>query len=219
MRKPAFVLACAGIPLFASALAAFAPQQVKPADCVTIATPPASKTYTYEHRESSGKLTTNTQQWESVTATSSRVHTTGPAGAQTLENTYSIADDVSLISMTVKKNGNGGVIDATAFSPAVVGDPVLRACAGRSWSIPSVTATYRSAAGQNATAQAQGGSLKIVAIREKITVPAGAFDTVHYVRETQSRDEYWKSIDQGVIVKHTAVVMGGGVTETLVSVK
>ena len=61
------------------------------------------------------------------------------------------------------------------------------------------------------------GGLEIISIREKTTVPAGTFDTVHYVRNTQSVDEYWKSTLHGVIVKHIGKVHGITVTETLTS--
>jgi len=50
-------------------------------------------------------------------------------------------------------------------------------------------------------------------------VPAGQFNTVHYIRTSQSTDEYWKSLDHGVVVKHMATVRGAVVTEVLVSIK
>jgi hypothetical protein len=66
------------------------------------------------------------------------------------------------------------------------------------------------------------GTLTILGRREQITVPAGTFETVHYLRSTsQSNDEYWKSIEHGVVVKHIATLRGGAgsVTETLLSIK
>ena len=188
------------------------------ANCVTITPPSPSKVYTYRHEDPSGS-TTNTQQWESITATGSRVRANGPAGTEILTHTYRIVDDVAHISKTVKTNGKGAMLSTTSFSPGVVSDPTFRACAGRSWTIPSVQATFTSGTGQSASATAQGGSLMIIAIREKITVPAGTFETVHYMRRTQSADEYWKSIDQGVVVQHISTVKGGRVVETLISVK
>lgn len=50
-------------------------------------------------------------------------------------------------------------------------------------------------------------------------MPAGQFDTVHYIRTSQSTDEYGKSIDHGVIVKHIGTLPGAAVTEVLLSVK
>ena len=63
------------------------------------------------------------------------------------------------------------------------------------------------------------GTLRIVAIREKVTVPAGTFDAVHYIRTSQSTDEYWKSLEHGVIVKHIGTLPTGVVTEVLLSIK
>jgi hypothetical protein len=188
-------------------------------NCTPIATPRPSAVYTYQHIESTGGRTQSTQQWENVTATGSRVRTTGPAGVQTQVNVHHIVDDVAVLDRSTKLNGNGGVIDATTFSPGIPSDPAFRACAGRSWPIPSVTATFESAAGNRASARTPAGKLAIVAIHEKVTVPAGTFDTVHYTRTSQSSDEYWKSIDQGVVVKHLATGRGGTVTESLVSMK
>jgi hypothetical protein len=71
----------------------------------------------------------------------------------------------------------------------------------------------------SARARTPAGTLFIAQIRERVTVPAGTFDTVHYVRTSQSRDDYWKSIQHGVIVKHVATVRGNSVSETLVSIK
>ena len=50
-------------------------------------------------------------------------------------------------------------------------------------------------------------------------MPAGSFDTVHYVRTSQSNDEYWKSIEHGVVVKHIATTPVGTVTEVLVEIR
>jgi len=99
-----------------------------------------------------------------------------------------------------------------------VGDPAFRACAGRSWTIPSVTASYQSGA-TKASAATPAGTLRIVAIREKVTVPAGTFDAVRYVRTSQSTDEYWKSTEHGVVVKHIGTLPNAVVTEELVAIK
>jgi len=42
---------------------------------------------------------------------------------------------------------------------------------------------------------------------------------VRYVRTSQSTDEYWKSIEHGVIVKHTGTLPVGTVTDVLVSIR
>ena len=106
----------------------------------------------------------------------------------------------------------------TSFRPGIVGDPAFRACAGRTWQIPAVTALFQSGT-LKVTQQTPAGSLRIVGIRERVTVPAGTFDTVRYVRTSQSTDEYWKSIDQGVIVKHIGKVNAVTITETLTAIK
>jgi hypothetical protein len=195
-------------------------QQASTGDCVTIAAPQPAKVFSYEHSESSGRTTTTTQQWESVTPTGSREKITGPAGTQIQVNTHRIVDDVAVLDRSEKLNANGGLIDATSFNPGLVSDPTFRACAGRTWTIGAVTATYRAASGQGGTAQTPSGVLKILALHEKITVPAGTFDTVHFQRATtQATDDYWKSAEHRVIVKHTGSTRGGSVSEVLVAVK
>jgi hypothetical protein len=103
--------------------------------------PNPSVGYTYDHAETTGNRSQYTQHWESVTATGSRVRVTGPRGTEIQVGEHHIVDDVMVLDRQSKVNANGGVIDATAFRPGVVGDPAFRACAGRSWPIPSVTAT------------------------------------------------------------------------------
>jgi hypothetical protein len=111
------------------------------------------------------------------------------------------------------------VLDATTFTPGLVSDPAFRACAGRSWPIRPVTATFQQSGQTNASAQTPAGTLRIISIHEAISVPAGSFDTVHYVRTSQSTDEYWKSIEHGVVVKHTGTLPVGTVSETLVEIR
>ena len=80
-----------------------------------------------------------------------------------------------------------------------------------------MTVVYEGAT--SARARAPQGSLRITAIHEKVTVPAGTFDTVRYLRTSQSTDDYWKSIEHGVIVKHVATVAGNSVLEQLIAIK
>ena len=133
-------------------------------------------------------------------------------------NEHHVTDDVAVLDKTTKLDAKGGVIDSTAFHPGLVSDPAFRACAARSWPIPSVTATYRSAQ-VNASAPTPSGTLRIVAVRERVTVPAGTFEAVRYVRTSQSTDEYWKSIEHGVVVKHIATLPTGTVTELLSAIR
>jgi hypothetical protein len=192
--------------------------QTPPGDCVVIGTPKPSVTYVYEHSETNGKRTQVTNVWESVTDTGIRLRTDGPNGVTVQANEHRIVDDVSVIEKSTKMDARGGVIDTTLFRPGMVGDPAFRACAGRSWTIPAATATYQSRQA-NASATSPAGTLKILSIRERITVPAGTFDAVRYVRTSQSTDEYWKSIEHGVIVKHTGTLPVGTVTDVLVSIR
>ena len=197
------------------------PQQGRAAsagDCVTIGKPKPTASYVIQHSESTGKTTTVTQVWESVTETGSRMKWTGPAGNWIQVTDHHIQDDVSVLDRTSKLDLNGAVTEVTSFRPGIVGDPAFRACTGRTWQIPAVTALFQSGT-LKVTQQTPAGSLRIVNIRERVTVPAGTFDTVRYVRTSQSADEYWKSIDQGVIVKHIGKVSGVTITETLTAIK
>ncbi len=187
-------------------------------DCVTIATPKPALGYNYQHVESTGGKSHYTDHWESVTATGSRVRTTRGGAVSVQVNRHHIADDVAVLDETRRMNAQGGALESTLFRPGIVSDPAFRACAGRSWRIPSVTASYRSQQ-TTASAASPAGTLKIVAIRETITVPAGTFSTVHYIRTSQSVDEYWKSIEHGVVVKHIGRLPRAVVTDVLVAIK
>jgi hypothetical protein len=188
------------------------------ADCVTIGRPKPTASYVIQHSESTGKSTTITQVWESVTETGSRMKWTGPAGNWIQVTDHRIVDDVSVLDRTSKLDLNGAVTEVTSFRPGIVGDPAFRACAGRTWQIPAVTALFQSGT-LKVTQQTPPGSLRIVSIRERVTVPAGTFDAVRYVRTSQSTDEYWKSIDQGVIVKHIGKVNAVTITEVLAAIR
>jgi len=206
----ALVVASCGV------LLAAAGQRAGEPNCVTIAKPSPSTVYTYQHSESSGKVTQTTQQWERVDATGFRERVTTPAGVQVKVNEHHIVDDVAVIDKSTTLSATGAVIDATTFVPGIAGDPAFKACVGKSWPIVQSTATYNP--GQH-KAMTPAGTLTIVAIHEKITVPAGTFDTVHYTRTSQSADEYWKSIDEGVIVKHIGTLPSVRVTEVLQSIR
>jgi len=199
-------------------LSAQAGRAAQAGDCVTIGTPKPDAVYHYTRTQSNGGTTESTHQWESVTPTGSRLKTTGPGGAQLQVNEHHIVDDVAVLDRTSRRTLNGAVVEATSFAPGILSDPAFRACAGKTWSIPPVTATFQSQQ-RKAAAQSPAGSLKIVSIRERITVPAGTFDVVRYIRTSQSVDEYWKSVQQGVVVKHVATVAGVTITETLQAIK
>jgi hypothetical protein len=220
VRLVAAVLAASAV-LTINAAPVEAPQAARSAqsgDCVTIGTPKPGVTYHYTHAQSNGVTTQTSHQWETVTPTGSRVKNVGPAGTQIQVNEHHIVDDAAVLDRTSKESATGVVLEATSFKPGLVSDPAFRACAGQTWAIPSVTAAFQSQQ-QKASAQTPAGNLRIVAIRERITVPAGTFDTVRYIRTSQSVDEYWKSIEHGVVVKHIATVSGVTITETLTAIK
>jgi hypothetical protein len=220
----ALILVATAIVAFAIAPAALGTrvpgsgQAVPPASCVTIGRPKPSLVYTYRQAESTGTSTRHADRWESATSAGSRVHVTRQGGTEINVTEHHVVDDVMVLDRSSKLNASGGLVGATAFHPGIVGDPAFRACAGRSWRIASVTATYQS--GQSrVSATTPAGMLRIVAIHEKISVPAGQFDTVRYIRTSQSIDEYWKSIEHGVVVKHIATLPGAAVvTEVLTSI-
>jgi hypothetical protein len=214
----AAVLVATGTSLTPSLSVATAHTQAGTADCVTIGIPKPTLRYTYRHTESTGQTSQYAQQWDAVTPTGSRVRVTGPRGTEIQENEHHVQDDVVVLDRTTKRTPTGVVVEATAFKPGLVQDPGFRACVGRSWPIPSVAARYQSR--QNtASASTPAGTLRILAIRERVTVPAGTFESVRYVRTSQSRDEYWKSVEHGVIVRHVATLPVGVVTEELVSIQ
>ena len=186
--------------------------------CVEIGTPKPALVFTYRLTLSTGIVSQFTHQWESVTPTGSRVRVNGSRGIEIVANRHRIVNDASVIERTTKANARGTVTETTTFQPGLVGDPAFRACVGRSWQIPSVTASYQSG-GQNHSSPTPAGLLSIGAIRETVTVPAGTFDTVRYTRTSQSRDEYWKSIEHGIVVRHIAALSSGRTIEELIAIK
>src|SRR5262245_42284267 len=107
--------------LVVSLIGAGAMDQAGTGECVTFAVPQPARVFTYEHLDPSGR-TTNTQQWERVTQTESRVRTTGPEGVQININTHRIVNDVAVISLTRKTSASGGLISSTEFNPGLVSD-------------------------------------------------------------------------------------------------
>ena len=194
---------------------------------MALGTPNPSLTYTYIRTERGATVEYSTQ-WEEVTDTGSRQRTTRAGrGGGTSNNVsrHRVENDVSIILETVQSgtDGSGPFTSTTVFEPGVVGDPFGRACAGRSWPIASVTAINRSARG-TFSAKSDAGELKMLGIHERVTVAAGTFDTIHYTRTTAGArgtivDEYWKSIEHGVTVKHQSTLIGMFTTEVLQSIR
>lgn len=204
--------------IVASGLHVAAQEKVRPADCVMLGRPKPTASYVYEHVQSNGVRTETTQQWESVTDEGFRLRATGAKGVEFVVNEHEIVDGIAVLRRTRKQTANGAVLEATSFEPGLVSDPATRVCAGQSRAIPAVTARFSSREINHAVTT-PAGTLRIVAINERITVPAGTFNTVHYIRTSQSTDEYWKSIEHGVIVKHVGRLPGDTVTDTLVAIR
>ena len=189
------------------------------ADCVSLGIPKPSLEYLYRLTDSRGTTSDYRTVWEEVTETASRSRTTRGRGTA-IESVmrYRVVDDVSVIDET--RQSDAGI---TLFAPGVVGDPFGRACAGRSWRIAAAAATNRSARGAF-SATSDAGELKMLGVHERVTVPAGTFDAVHYTRTTRGArgtvvDEYWKSIEHGVVVKHLSGVAGVRLTEELQAIR
>jgi hypothetical protein len=91
---------------------------------------------------------------------------TGPAGNWIQVTDHHIQDDVSVLDRTSKLDLTGAVTEVTSFRPGIVGDPAFRACEGRTWKIPAVTALFQSGT-LKVTQQTPAGSLRIVSIRER----------------------------------------------------
>jgi hypothetical protein len=207
-----------------SAPCARADSKVLPAaGCVTIATPKPGRGYSYRQTQSSGGMSEFTDWWEQFTKTGSRLLTTpgSSKGSGILTvNKHRIVNDVLVLDSSSQSGpGAGG---NSLYKPGVVSAPA-RACMGRSWPVPAAKVTSQQAQG-TFSAMSDEGTLKIVAIHEAITVPAGRFDTVHWVRNLRSKtglqlNEYWTSIEHGVVVKRVHTISGVVITATLQAIK
>jgi hypothetical protein len=194
------------------------------AGCVTIGTPKPDRGYSYRQTQSGGGNSEFTDWWEEFTKTGSRLLTTpGRTKGQGIltVNRHRIVNDVLVLDSSSQSGpGAGG---SSSYRPSVVSNLAFRACEGRSWPVPGVTVTNQSSQG-TFSAMSEPGTLKIVSIHESINVPAGRFDTVHYVRNLNSRagpqlNEYWTSIEHGVVVKRMHTIGGVVITATLQAIQ
>ncbi len=202
---------------------------VVPARCVSVGKPKPNLSYTYRQTESGGNSSAFTDHWEEFTATGSRLLTKKSSsrgqGIITTVNRHRVVNDLLILDSSAQTGTDGGVrVDnKSSFQPGVVADTANRACENGTWPIRAVTVTNLSAHGRF-SAMSDAGTLKIIAIRESVSVPAGKFDTVHYKRIMKTArgpavDEYWKSIERGVMVKRVHTFPDGGVTATLQAIK
>jgi hypothetical protein len=194
------------------------------AGCVTIGTPKPNRGYTYRQTQSGGGTSEFTDWWEQFTKTGSRLLTTkgrqkGP-GILTV-NRHRVVNDVLILDSSSQSGAGAG--GNSTYRPGVASNPAFRACERHNWPVPAVNVTNQSAQG-TFSAMSDAGTLKIVSIHEPITVPAGRFDTVHYVRNLNTRsglqlNEYWMSIEHGVAVKRMHTISGVVITATLQAIE
>ncbi len=196
-------------------------------NCVTIGAPRPNLAFTYRYSDTQGS-TEFTNRWEEFTATGSRLVTTrsgANAGSSTYVSRHSVVDDLFVLesSTATGTDGGGPFRNSMTYQPAAMGDPAFRVCEGRTWTIPAVGVTSQSMRGQFSS-RTDPGTIRIVAIRESVTVPAGTFQTVRYTKTMNSGrgqvlDEFWKSIEHGVTVKRNGAVPGAVATEVLLSIR
>lgn len=191
------------------------------AACVTFGKPQPTTTYSYRRSDSNGTVAQYTQRWTEFTAERASVAVVRGKVNEVVTNKHKMQDDVSMIAATASRTSNGS--SRTDFRPALMGEPMFRACAGRTWTIKAVAATY-TAGSQVSTANTFPGSMKIGSLRESIQVPAGRFECVRYTRTLTtptgpSLDEYWKSIEHGVVVKQVSKVGGWTSTTELTAIR
>ena len=193
------------------------------AGCVTIGTPKLNRGYSYRQAQSSGGVSEFTDWWEQFTSTGSRLLTTPGRSKGTgilTVNRHRIANDALVLDSSSQSGpGAGG---SSWYKPGAVSAPA-RACMGHSWPVPGVTVTNQSSQG-TFSARSDEGTLKIVSIHEAITVPAGKFDTVHWTRNLRAQtglqmNDYWTSINDGVIVKRIHTMRGIVITATLQAIQ
>ena len=189
--------------------------------CVEFGKPKPTTTYVYRRSDSSGPVTQYSHRWTEFTAERTSVSVVRGKVNEVVANRHKIEDDVTMIAATASRSSSGA--SRTDFRPAMTGDPMFRACAGRTWNIKAVAATYTAGA-QVSTAYTYAGTMRIVSLRETVQVPAGRFECVRYTRTLAtptgpSLDEYWKSVEHGVVVKQVSKVGGWTSTSELTAIK
>ena len=198
--------------------------------CVDLGTPKPALSFVYRSTTLGMGTVEYTHKWDELTLMGSRLvtTTTGAGGAaSTRVNRHRVVDDLFVVDSSTSSGPSGPSGERTStYKPGAMGDPAFRACEGKSWAIPAVEVTTTSQAGTSnfATVRDRAATLMIFAVHESITVPAGTFDTVRYVRtrnslDGQLRDEVWKSIEHGVMVKHTTTAPDLTATDVLIAIR
>ena len=230
VRRAAVIAALAAfLPVLATATRALPAQApaVVSGNCVTIASPKPALNFTYRYSDTSGS-SDYTNRWDQFTPSGSRLVTTrtgANAGQSTYVSKHQVVDDVFVLEASTASgtDATGVFTNSMTYTPGAIGDPAYRACEGRSWTITAVNAAIKSAQGSFST-RTDPGVMTIIKIHESITVPAGTFDTVHYMKTMNSGrgqvvDEFWKSIEHGITVKRNSRQPGSVAVEVLTAVK
>jgi hypothetical protein len=225
---PVAAFACAWL-ISPQAATAVAPQAAAPATsaCVALGAPKPAVSYIHRYSDTSGS-TEYSNQWEQFTATGSRLVTTKlrpTAGVSTYVSRHHVEDDVFVLEASTASGTDAGgpFSNSMTFSSGAIGDPAFRACTGKTWTIAAVGVAHKSMQG-SFSARTDPGTLAIAAIHESVTVPAGTFDTVRYIKTMNSgrgqlRDEFWKSIEHGITVKRNSTQPGAIATEVLIAIR
>ena len=203
------------------------PRQAAPENCVSLGTPKPALSFSYRYSDNTTSAE-YTNKWEMINATGSRlltIRTGANAGQNTYVSKHKVVDDVFVLEESVASGTDGGgpFTNSTTYSPGAIGDPAFRACEGKKWTVAAVSASLRTMNGSFST-KTDPGILAIIKINESVTVPAGTFNTVHYVKTMNSGrgqvvDDFWKSIEHGVTVKRNSRQPGGIATEVLTGIK
>lgn len=196
-------------------------------NCVTLGVPKPTLSFTYRYADNTSS-SEYTNRWDQFSPTGSRLITTrtgANAGESTYISKHQVVDDAFSLeaSTAVGTDANGVFNNSMTYTPGAIGDPAYKACEGKMWKIAAVNATMKSVQG-SFSVKTDPGTMTIIKIHESMTVPAGTFDTVHYMKTMNSGrgqlvDEFWKSIEHGVTVKRNSRQPGGIAVETLIGIK
>ena len=199
------------------------------AQCVPINPPKPDVDFIYSYTSSTGEVSESTTRWLQFTPTTSRLRTTragrtGPLVA-TEETEHSIENDllVMLRDTLTGTDEAGPYSSSMTYSPGMIVMPAFRACAGHTVTIPSVAQTNKSNLGTVST-QSDPGVLKVIAVEVPVTVPAGTYSTVHFIRtlnKPRGTDvtEVWRSTLHGVTVKRVHTTPRTAATEVLQAIR
>ena len=219
-----FVVLVAALPISVGLLAhTQTPSAVATSNCVAIGAPKPTQSFTYRYADNTSS-SEYTNKWEQFTATGSQlltIRTGANAGQNTYVSKHKVVDDVFVLEASTASGTDGGgpFTNSMTYSPGAIGDPAYRACEGKKWTVPSVNATMKSMQG-SFSQKTSAGTLSIVKIHESVTVPAGTFDTIYYVKTMGPViDDIWKSVEHGVTVKRNVRQPGGIGTEVLIAIK